>query len=250
MTLTALVGDIGAGKTLFLTNQAIEDDRPVYSNYEIKIDRYHDLTPEMLVDIEGPALVVIDDAYDWLESRLSGRDINRYFSYVYFQSRKRKLEFLISIQLLSTIDLRYRDMITYLVLAESIDDKGFQYTIVKSTMHKQKSKVLFLPYESAKELFPMYNSWEYMPTIDAELMSKVVEATNPEGFNKLIATLANKVLLKYPNQKITKGMVKDYLIFSEQPVNHREDVYNRVQTVLGIMKEKKCIPNVKELDAQ
>lgn len=232
MTLTALVGDLGAGKTLFLTNQAIEDDRPIYSNYEIKIDRYHDLTPEMLVDIQGPALVVIDDAYDWLESRLSGRDINRYFSYVYFQSRKRGLEFQISIQLLSTIDLRYRDMITYLVLAEEIEE-GFQYTVIKNTMHKQKAKVLLLPYESAKELFPLYNSWEYMPTIDAELMSKVIEATNPEELNREVANMAREIITKNPNKKITKGFVKDYLIQNRKPLNHTEYVYNRIQSILG-----------------
>jgi hypothetical protein len=238
MTLTALVGDLGAGKTLFLTNQAIEDDRPVYSNYEIKIDRYHALTPEMLVDIEGPALIIIDDAYDWLESRLSGRDINRYFSYVYFQSRKRGLEFMISIQLLSTIDLRYRDMITYLVLAEKIEDVGFQYTIVKNTMRQQKAKVLFLPYENAEELFPMYNSWEYMPTIDAELMSKVIEATNPEGLNIEVANMAREIITKNPNKKITKGFVKDYLIQNKKPLNHTEHVYNRIQTILSSIGDK------------
>lgn len=240
MTLTAIVGDLGAGKTIFLTNQAIEDDRPVYSNYEIKIDRYHELTPEMLVDIEGPALVTIDDAYDWLESRLSGRDINRYLSYVYFQSRKRKLDFQISIQLLSTIDLRYRDMITYLILAENVEDEGFQYTIIKNMMRKQKAKILFLSYENAKELFPLYNSWEYMPTIDAELMSKVIEATNPEELNREVANMAREIIIKNPNKKITKGFVKDYLIQNRKPLNHTEYVYNRIQSILG----DKC--NVKE----
>lgn len=247
MTLIIPVGDLGSGKTLFTTMMAKESDVQVLSNYKLNIYGYRELTPQMLVDINEPSLIIIDEAYAWLESRLSNRDMNRYLSYILFQSRKRQLDFIITAQLLSTIDVRFRDMCNYLVLCQKLPD-GFHFSIVKNSMYSHRPVELYMTWEQAETLYPLYDTMEKIDPIDADLMENIITESSPEDLNKLIATLANEIMNKYPNQKITKGMVKDYLIFSRKPVNHREDIYNRIQTIQGIMKEKKCIPNVKELD--
>ena len=84
--LIHFTGDVGSGKTLFCTQVALHDKRQIYSNYNIKLPNYHDLKPEMLSILTESTLVIIDEAYTWLESRLSGRNINLYLTYILFQS--------------------------------------------------------------------------------------------------------------------------------------------------------------------
>src|SRR4030043_860537 len=112
VTLINLVGKVGSGKTLFMTADSVNSGRPIYANYEIRHKKYRALTPELLMDpdLHG-AVICLDEAYAWLESRTSGKDINRYMSYILFQGRKKDIDFYMSEQLLSSVDLRYRDMI-------------------------------------------------------------------------------------------------------------------------------------------
>jgi hypothetical protein len=249
MSLIIPVGDLGSGKTLFSVMLAKDSGIPVYSNFKLNLPNYRELTPQMLVDIDEESLIIIDEAYAWLESRLSMRDMNRYLSYILFQSRKRKLDFIITAQLLSTLDVRFRDMCNFLVLCQKMSD-GFHFSIVKNSMYRYRPVELFMSWEQAQTLYPLYDTMEKIDPIDSELMSNVIAESSPEDLNREISNMAREIITKNPNKKITKGMVKDYLIQNAKPLNHAEYVYNRIQVIITALGEKKCIPNVKGLDAQ
>jgi len=229
MTLTIIVGDVGSGKTLLTTGIVLDDPRDCYSNYAIKIDRYHPLTPEMLLKIDKPSVINIDEAYAWLESRLSGRDINRFLSYVLFQSRKRELDFILTSQLLSTIDIRFRDMCNYLILAQKIPE-GFYYTVMTNSILYRKPKSFTLSWDDAQKIFPYYDTMEIIEPIDSELMTNVSLETNRESMNENVEEMARQIMSAYPGKKITKGTVEDWLLKNNLPLHNAKYVYNRIRS--------------------
>src|SRR4030042_4075128 len=128
--LISIEGDVGSGKTLLSTFMAIDDPRPVYANYKINIPNFKPLKPEMLWELNKPTLIILDEAYTWLENRTSGKPINRYMSYILFQSRKRGLDFILTDQIVGTIDPRYRWMINFDIQSE-VHEHGFLYQLTK-----------------------------------------------------------------------------------------------------------------------
>lgn len=102
MTLSIISGDIGSGKSLLCCYFAMVGhsmDKTIYSNLHFKFP-YQKLLLEELVDLKTgeiildlqDAVVIIDEAYLWLESRLSTSKRNRIISYFLLQSRKRNLD--------------------------------------------------------------------------------------------------------------------------------------------------------------
>ena len=113
-----LTGLLGTGKTLLLTYFAdMEQLQQIFANYNIKVDNFKRVKPEELENItEG--LLLIDEAYSWLESRTSGSTENKYLTNrIGFNSRKRGLTVIISAQVLSSIDVRFRKLAEFIIMA-------------------------------------------------------------------------------------------------------------------------------------
>lgn len=232
MSLMVIYGDLGSGKTSLAVMLAINDERQVYANFNIKSDRFHALEPQHLHDINSPTLVIIDEAYNWLESRLSGKDINRYLSYVLFQSRKRQIDFIITAQLLSSIDLRFKSMADMYVLAEKTRE-GFRYTVMYPG-RKHSRKVLTMTYGIAQRYFPFFDTYEKVDPIDDELILRVTPNRSqviPE-LDKIIM----KMLQEHPANKWTTGMVEDYCLENKHPHMYYRWLHNRIKRVY--MKEE------------
>jgi hypothetical protein len=228
--LIQLLGDVGSGKTLFATYMAMKETRPVYSNYEIRIPNYRHLTPEILVQIDEPALVVVDEAYRWLESRTSGRHLNRYMSYNLFQQRKKGLDYVLTDQLEGTIDSRFRLMTNYKIYCQQIADVGFHYTIYKTSAFKRYAPVsMVLPYKYAEMIYPFFDSWEPQP-IDEEMIFNITEDKT-----EIIADtdrIASYLLSLYEGNSITKGIVADYCLRNGFPKTFVEPTFNRIKALV------------------
>jgi hypothetical protein len=221
--LVIIYGDIGMGKTLLATIMALCDDRPVLCNYKIDCDRYKGLEPQDLNAVNKPTLVVIDEAYAWLDARLSGKDINRYLSYILFQSRKRQIDFILTAQLLSTIDLRFKGMADVYVLCEK-DATGFHFLFMWPGKGK---RAFYLSMEQALQYFPKYDTWEKVDPIDDNLLVKIMphkEQLLPE-IDRIIALM----VVETPVEKWTKGMVQDYCLEHKHPFEYRDMIYNRMR---------------------
>src|SRR5574340_1021688 len=135
---------MGSGKTLYATWYAlryfVERGKydHAYANFHIKSP--NDDRPVALLDYaafnglaaQENALVIIDEAYLWLDSRTSSSKTNRTVSYLILQSRKRGFDVLYTAQVKSSVDLRLRELSEIWVYCEKLGlgDKvrGFTYT--------------------------------------------------------------------------------------------------------------------------
>ena len=219
------LGHLGSGKTLLLTYFALLTNKniPIYANFHIKLPNVKVIEPNELEDLEK-GILLIDEAYLWLDSRCSGREINRYLSYLIFQSRKRGFNVFASSQLSSAIDLRYRfisDLNIYAV-GETGDTKFNAFRYIFNGWGA--SKTVFLPFDYAKKfLFNIYDTLEY-PEME-------LTTFEPKRFNQTVEEVVKKLKEEYDIiNKFSKGMIGDVLLeegmFNERLVN---SVYDRLK---------------------
>lgn len=169
--LITITGDIRQGKTTLTTLFALDSEREVYSNYGIKIPNYHKLKHSDLFELPNDVDVFIDEAYTWLEARKSGKDTNVLASHILFQSGKRTIDIYLNTQLISTIDLRFRDMSNVLIECYKIDVfEFFQYDIyVKVKGIFYFNKTILLPFSEAIEYFDYFDTYEI---VESDLSEK------------------------------------------------------------------------------
>ncbi|MBD3197350.1 MAG: AAA family ATPase [Candidatus Lokiarchaeota archaeon] len=225
--LVIVVGDLGSGKTLFLTYLAKHSKYKIYSNFNLRLNNYHKLTIKKLLELEESqkSLVFIDEAYTWLESRSSGRSINKLLSYIYFQSRKRNLDFFLTAQLAHTIDRRFREMFDYCIKCET---KGpyFHYAIFN---RKRLITRLKLRYDKAKKYFPLYDTFQIIMEEDA--INLAWQALDREDKIKEIKKLKEEFLewtKKEDKERITHDLVKYFLWKNKYPKSIEKFLYLEV----------------------
>lgn len=230
--LISIEGDVGSGKTLFATLLALRDRRTVYANYKINIPNFKTLKPETLWNLNEPSLVILDEAYAWLESRTSGKDVNRYMSYVLFQSRKRGLDFILTEQLVGTIDLRYRGMINWVVEAEAIAG-GFEYLIYRITRKGFAGPVkLILTNSRAEKLFPYYDTFEKIDPLDKDMLFRISQDKNE--ILKQVDAVRDILIHQYGSPKnISLGNVRDYCLRNDFPRPYVQSVYDSIKSYKG-----------------
>lgn len=250
--LTNIVSDVRSGKTLWATIVALNEvnyaqkfklsPRPVLANYKIRLPNWQPLKPESLFRITKPTLVILDEAYAWLESRQSGTSIAKYMSYILFQSGKRGIDFYLTDQVEGSIDTRYRQLMNYRIECENLGvNFGFLYHFTKRikggfTMPVNK----LLPYSQAEKIFPYYDTFEIVNPIDEELLYKVTQ--DKDDTVEKVTQIANKMLKKFPpnawkvamienyclKEKIPKYLVK--MLHGEMKTKMAENIYNSTYT--------------------
>lgn len=252
--LNNFIGDVGSGKTIFLTKlllDAIEkSNRQVHANYhlfknlsdKIKVmklieehkpipsnflmNNFTILEPEMLVSLQSSE-VGIDEAYSWLESRTSGKDMNKFLSYILFQSRKKDLEMYTTDQILETIDVRFRLLANREIICENTG-KGFKYTIKKlSRWHNYRPRRLFMPNSLAETYFDRYNTYELINPIDENMIFNITQ--NKEELLEEIDEIVTKLLKDAPANKYTKGMLEAWCLKNKKPKKMAERIYNQMK---------------------
>ena len=219
-------GLLGTGKTLFLSYLAsIEKILKIYGNFTLKIEDYKRITP---YDLEGitKGLILIDEAYSWLESRTSNKEENRYLTNrIGFNSRKRFLTIVLSAQLGTSIDVRFRELADFTVTALGYNPKvtGFVYRVYDRINYYN----FVLPLEKAEELFKIYNTYE--PETDSP--PSVFEPKRMNAYiEKVLLVLNNE--FKQKTDKLTKGMIYDFLIEGGKGVPSKkiiDNIYSRLK---------------------
>jgi len=225
--LISILGDVGSGKTLLSTALAILDDRPVFANYKIHIDRWKMFYPETLLKVPFGSLVIMDEAWSIIESRLTGRGVNRFFSYILFESRKLGIDILMTDQLSRTIDPRFRDMTNIEIHCEATI-VGFEYHVFRlSSYHYFQPKTFIIPYEVAEKIYPFYDSWEKIDNIDSDLIFNITK--DKTDIIKEIDAHAEAILKLVPYPEIKKGIVSDYCLRNGVSKGYVEPIYNEIR---------------------
>jgi len=228
MTLYSFLGDVGSGKTLLATILACYDERPILSNYEIKLPRWKRLQPELLNNVHEPTVVIVDEAYTWLESRRPGTPISLYMGYILFQSRKRGIDFIVTDQIDGVIDTRFRQMVNYTILCQVIPEIGFNYLIFKKSFYGYSEPGEFtVPFEMAELFYPMYDSWELISPIDNQLLLKV--SSDKGDTVKHVDGLADELISKVDAKRISMAVVSDFCIRKNEPHYIAKMVYGAIK---------------------
>lgn len=220
--LISVLGNLGSGKTLFLTYLATKFVRIVYSNYKLNIKNYKSLKVIDLLDLPNNIEVFIDEGYTWLESRVSSKVLNRYLSYIVLQSRKRTINIYITAQMFSTVDVRFREQSDIIILCTKLPkEKGFQYKILNR--HNNNYLNFVLPMDKAKNYFQYYDTYEIIePYEKNKLEFSLLQSDTKALFekSKLIAKRINNDI-----QKITHNTVKLALLKNGFDKNFEPYVY-------------------------
>jgi hypothetical protein len=224
--LVLIEGTYGSGKTLLATKAALSSDVPVLSNFKLNVPLYEPLDLSELADIKRKCLVILDEAYVYLESRTSGRDVNRYMSYMLFQSRKRGIDFILTEQLNTTIDVRYRDMTDLTIRAKRHGD-DFTYSIYHPG--EVYGGTWVLTKKLAEKLFPLYDTTETVET--PQDMGKELSMVDPANVQKVILKIIDDLENEGPLDTWSKPMIADYALEHRYPKKYVDLVYSRIKRV-------------------
>lgn len=217
-----LNGDTGTGKSLLLALFAKlrEGKMKIYANFHLKVNGAQLIDVQDLETIDS-GLLLIDEAYIWLESRNSSSKINQYMSRIIFQSRKRRLDMFAAEQVRSSIDLRYRDLSKLTILALGKNTKGdFEYVYERNF----RTDRFTIPRKTAEKIYPLYDTYEFPQMAITEY--------EPNRLNNVINKRIRELKKKYGDKitKLSKNMIKDYLVEKKQfEMGIHEPIYARIK---------------------
>jgi len=192
--ILGIFGELGSGKTLFLTIMGYKYHKKgykVYSNYKTTFSELIDYSKIVHYKLDN-CVLLLDEAHTFFDSRESMSEVNRLLSYFFTQSRKRRTHIFYTSQLASAVDKRLRRITDIYVVAEKIKN-GFMYTIIKDLTVKK----LFLPVQKAEQYFKMYNTYEIVLPFKLKAdVEKLVEIYRKAGGDKdIFIVMAQK---EYP----------------------------------------------------
>jgi len=154
--LILVLGHMGSGKTLFLTILGYMTKAKVISNFKLNYPNKSvenlSITQIINEDFKEKVVILLDEAWLYLDSRRSSSSLNQIFSYILFQSRKKNLNFYLTAQLGNTLDVRFRRLADFIVYCKN-HKNYFEYTLVN--LNNNQYKKIRLPIESAEKTRPL-----------------------------------------------------------------------------------------------
>ena len=219
--LICVLGSTGSGKTLLLVYFATKIKRQIQSNFKIKIDNYNKLKLVDLINLPVNSDIFIDEAYTWVESRVSSKHLNRYLSYIVFQSRKRTIDIYTTAQMFSTIDIRFRNQSDILIFAHKIKNKGFKYKI----FNKRTNSIIefILSFEKAEKLYKLYDTYQIIEPYEQSKLEFTLLQSDTDLLFKKTKKIAK--FLKDKIEKVTHNSVKLALFSNNFDKNFEPYVY-------------------------
>lgn len=237
MTLNMVYGNLGSGKTLLLVDVAYRtslsnQDQVIYANFHIDLPNVVLIKPSDLADITH-GKVLLDEMYLWMDSRRSVSKGNISLSHDIFKSRKRGLDIWGTAQLTGSVDLRFVNLMDQSVHAEGLKIKQQKEFIYKWFNYRwyhagyATKGTLRLPLTYAeKHLFPIYDTTEFPDeTVDELEISEKIQEKVSEVSEVIMKELGEN------SQKVTKGVVRSFLMEMKEPLHLAEDVYNYIKRV-------------------
>jgi hypothetical protein len=202
--------------------------------------------------------LIIDEAYVWLESGTSGKETNRYFSYVLEQCRKRTVDFIIIAQLRSMIDKRFRLDADYTIHAESqkysIDEFLYKYDVKKQDLGNIFSdddddiEIEIFNYNvynyggawvnsfslCSLDLQYVYDAYESEEIVVSDQIQELTLELRPrDEVIKIAGDIARRIIAEYPNKKhLSKNIVKYWLYENKENVRLTSYVWLKANNIL------------------
>jgi len=227
--LIVVLGKRGSGKTLWMCIQALRSKRTVLSNFKIKSPNYKQLKIVDLLNLPDDIEVMLDEAYAWIDARVSGSVINRYMSYIVLQSRKRTINIFMSAQMFRSLDVRIRQQVDLLIKCERLgvkpkgtDTRDFRYSSFE--VQSQSIKTYILKYNKAIKYFSKFDTYQIIdPSRKSQLELELLKESPKRLFQK-IKLIAKDI--KNDLNKITHSTVKATLLKKGYSTSYEGYVYD------------------------
>ena len=204
---------------------AFLSNREIYSNFKIYLSRFKALVVMDLLELKDDIDVFIDEGYTWLESRTSGSVLNRYLSYIVLQSRKRTIDIIISAQMFSSLDVRFREQCDLIIKCQKIINKrtkkikGFRYEFLY--VESNLRKTFFFDIKFASKYFDKYDTYEIIEPHKIEQMKrKLMEEENPTQMWGELESMALKIkkdVKKLTHPRVLNALMKNGFKGSYEP---------------------------------
>lgn len=207
--LITILGNLGSGKTLLMVCLSYYSKLKVISNFQLSFihKQCESFNLSMFLRCEySDCIILLDEAYSYLESRVSGSELNRIMSYMLFQSRKKNVLLYITAQLLSSIDKRYRQLSDIFIIAER-KNLDFQYFVY---FNNQVTSFI-LKFEKMLPFFDLYNTNEVISTTDNKILFDVKESNDKLEAIIEYTTEIKNYYYKKGIKSITKNLIDLYI---------------------------------------
>jgi len=231
MTLIAIIGGLGSGKTLLMTYLGYHMSRTIYSNYKLSFNTYKSLDILDLLNLPNNINVFIDELTAWLDSRVSGKAVNRYITYIFLQSRKMNTDIYATCQLFGSVDLRFRELADIIIECEAISEIEINNMIVPETFvytiyNRNKETISYrkIDYIDAIPIFSMYNTYEIVEPLDKKELEAELIKKDPRLFKKKIKEIVKQIDSNLID--ITKDTVESAMSLNQIPKKYFKFVYN------------------------
>ena len=196
MAVYGVIGNIGSGKTLFLTAMAYEEWKiktNIYANYNLRFEfEKFCLNKEIQRENDNDNFFVLDELWLSMDSRESNKDSNKIFTKALLQSRKWggksiRNDVLYSTQSFSQIDVRTRRITSLLFAPTTLyDDYGKPFAL-KVYYNKWVTDIPFFPHRNwfivelwdddiyIPDLFDTSEILESMDTGESEIRDRYID---------------------------------------------------------------------------
>lgn len=227
--LTVISGNLGTGKTLFLTIVGYFAKTKIISNFKLnypnnKIVDEFDIKKFVNCEYED-CIIFLDEAYAYLESRLSNSNLNLIMSYILFQSRKKSVNLYLTCQLTSTIDLRFRQLTQCYICAE-LTEFSYQYTIITKSNNLQ----IKFDKEKVKSFYQFYNTNEVILPMKGKINALIVDSTSRY---EEVVRISHLILNENPEKtKISKKFISLYLLKNDLPSFLESNIHSYITEYL------------------
>lgn len=168
MTLMAIVGELGAGKTLTLTYLALRaylKSRVVFANYYLSFPHIP-VTSVDEIDKMRTGFFAADELWLWVDARAAQSKKNKVISGILLNSRRRGVDFAYTCQSFRQMDIRVRNVTDYIAFPMMM--VGNHYCKVNIVSNFTGNLIRSFKYKTA-EIFELYDTHEEIkPLIDDE----------------------------------------------------------------------------------
>lgn len=218
MTLVNIYGDRGSGKTTLASLIALDTppEVPILADYQLNLPNFVPLRNiSEIYRHPGEKLVIIDEAGIKLDCRGSGSSaVNKAASWILYQSRKSRTDFVLTYQLSGSIDLRFDELADYVVLAEAVPDnvhpESFHYTVLKRSETDPDFSEFDLYLEDLKDIFDSKlfdTTQEIMPSPDM-IADGIDDKADLLPDALALADELEKLAIKWPKSAVTQYAMK------------------------------------------
>lgn len=172
--IIAIVGQLGAGKTLAMTHLVSYNytilKKAIYSNYHLKRIPYTPVTTLEQIDDMRDGVFAGDELWSWVDSRASRTKANRMVAKIALVARKRGVDIFYTTQSFHQMEKRIRD-ITNIIIKPAINRKNTICTLLwydRLEIDDPRPKPFYISKFLARPVFNLYDTRQEIDDLEYE----------------------------------------------------------------------------------